>query len=173
MLFTLHMRSKGGIACHGRLRKDRRNRHIRQGRGFIMTDPSSPFEKGFRLMGAQQQLAARSLINLIEMISTSSHRYARETTSFTREALELVNEAARTRDAKALHALQQKWTETCLKYGQDQTRATMSFVEQCGLQALNVSAPISGTPTAHDDPPAKAPVTRKPATKKPKTKKED
>jgi len=104
-----------------------------------MTTPLSPFENGLRLMKAQQQLAARSLINLIEMISTTSHRYASDTTAFTQEALALMNEASQKRDPSALADLQKRWTAVCLKYGQDQTRAGMSFVEQCGLQALNAA----------------------------------
>ncbi|HEX7800495.1 MAG TPA: phasin [Asticcacaulis sp.] len=105
-----------------------------------MTSSPSPFESGLKLMEAQSQLAARSLINLIEMISTSSHRYAEDTGKFTREALELMNAAATTQDAVALAELQKRWAETCLKYGQDRTAATMHFVEQCGQQALNIAA---------------------------------
>ncbi|ESQ77754.1 phasin [Asticcacaulis sp. AC402] len=101
---------------------------------------SSPFENGLRLMEAQQQLAARSLIHLIEMISTTSHRYASETNAFTEEALDLMRDAAQTRDPAALAELQQKWAQTCLKYGQNQSRAAMTFVEQCGQQALNTAA---------------------------------
>ena len=101
---------------------------------------SSPFENGLRLMEAQQQLAARSLIHLIEMISTTSHRYAAETTSFTQEALDLMRAAAQTRDPAALAELQQKWAQTCLKYSQNQSRAATAFVEQCGQQALNTAA---------------------------------
>jgi hypothetical protein len=101
---------------------------------------SSPFENGLKLMEAQQQLAARSLINLIEMISTTSHRYASDTTSFTQEALDLMRAAAQTRDPAALADLQKTWAATCMKYGQNQSRAAMAFVEQCGLQALNTAA---------------------------------
>jgi len=100
----------------------------------------SPFESGLKMMEAQSQLAARSLINLIEMISASSHRYAEETGNFTREALSLMNEAATARDPAQVSELQKRWTETCLKYGQERTAATMQFVEQCGQQALNVAA---------------------------------
>ena len=110
-----------------------------------MSDIPSPFESGLRLMEAQQQLAARSLINLIEMISTTSSRMASETGSFTQEALDLMNEAARKHDPASLAELQQKWSALCLKYGQTQTRAAMSFVEHCGQQALNVAA-RSGQP---------------------------
>ncbi len=106
---------------------------------------SGPFESGLRMMGAQQQLAARSLINLIEMISTTSRRYAEGTSAFTREAYDLMKEAAETRDPAALAELQQKWARTCLKYGQDQTRASMTFVEQCGKQALNSAATARDT----------------------------
>ncbi len=105
-----------------------------------MSDPTSPFESGLRMMEAQQQLAARSLINLIEMVSTTSHRMASETSDFTREAVALMNEAAQKHDPASLAELQQKWSATCLKYGQTQTRAAMAFVEQCGLQALNAAA---------------------------------
>jgi len=105
-----------------------------------MTKPASPFEQGLKMMGAQQQLAARSLVNLIEMISASSHRYAQETTDFTRDALSLMQEAAKTRDPAALRELQGQWAKTCVKYGQNQTRATMNFVEQCGLQALSAAS---------------------------------
>ena len=105
-----------------------------------MTSPISPFESGLRMMEAQQQLAARSLINLIEMISTTSHRYAEDTAAFTQEAISLMNEAAVKRDPASVSELQKKWAATCLKYGQDQTKATMIFVEQCGKQALNVAA---------------------------------
>lgn len=110
------------------------------------TPGASPFESGLRMMGAQQQLAARSLINLIEMISTTSRRYAEDTQAFTRDAYELMKEASETRDPAALSELQQKWTKTCLKYGQDQTKATMTFVQNCGKQALNSAAPASGEP---------------------------
>lgn len=106
-----------------------------------MTKADSPFEQGLKMMGTQQQLAARSLVNLIGMISASSHRYAQETTAFTRDALSLMQQAAQTRDPAELRELQSQWAKTCVKYGQNQTRATMSFVEQCGLQALNASAP--------------------------------
>ncbi|HVZ30203.1 MAG TPA: phasin [Asticcacaulis sp.] len=99
-----------------------------------------PFGNPLRMMGAQQQLAARSLVNLIEMISTTSHRYAEETAAFTHDALDLMREASVTRDPSALAELQQKWAQTCLKYSQDQTRATMAFVEQCGKQALSTAA---------------------------------
>lgn len=105
-----------------------------------MTGPTSPFENGLRLMEAQSQLAARSLINLIEMISTTSHRYAQETGDFTRAALDLMNQASRQHDPASLADLQRKWSETCVKYGQNQTRAAMAFVESCGQQALNVAA---------------------------------
>lgn len=105
----------------------------------------SPFESGLRLMEAQQQLAARSLINLIAMISTTSTRMASETGDFTREALDLMNEAATRHDPAGLAEVQQKWSALCLKYGQTQTRAAMSFVEHCGQQALNVAA-RSGLP---------------------------
>ncbi len=108
-------------------------------------DGGGPFETGLRMMGAQQQLAARSLINLIEMISTTSRRYAEGTSSFTREAYDLMKEATETRDPAALAELQQKWARTCLKYGQDQTRASMTFVEQCGKQALNSAATAPDT----------------------------
>lgn len=101
---------------------------------------TGPFGNPLRMMGAQQQLAARSLVNLIEMISTTSHRYAEETTAFTRDALELMREASVTRDPGALAELQQKWAQTCLKYSQDQTRATMTFVENCGKQALSTAS---------------------------------
>ena len=107
-----------------------------------MTTPS-PFENGLRLMADQQQRAARSLINLIEMISTTSHRYAQDTTAFTQEALALMNEAAKKQDPAAIADLQKQWAATCLKYGQDQTKATMHFVEQCGKQALTVAAHVS------------------------------
>ena len=108
---------------------------------------AGPFETGLRMMGAQQQLAARSLINLIEMISTTSRRYAEDTQAFTRDAYELMKEASETRDPAALSELQQKWTKTCLKYGQDQTKATMTFVQQCGKQALNSAAPVQDDPS--------------------------
>lgn len=104
-----------------------------------MTTPSS-FENGLRLMADQQQRAARSLINLIEMISTTSHRYAEDTAAFTQEAIALMNEASAKHDAASMADLQKRWAATCLKYGQDQTRATMTFVEQCGKQALNVAS---------------------------------
>ena len=107
---------------------------------------SSPFENGLRLMEAQQQLAARSLINLIEMISSTSHRYAADTTAFTKDALELMNAAAKPQDAASLAALQKQWTETCVKYSQNQSRAAMAFVEQCGQQALNMAARKAGDP---------------------------
>lgn len=104
-------------------------------------------------MTAQQQLATRSLINLIEMVSTSSHLYAEGTGAFTREAIELMAEASRTRDPARLAELQKQWAATCVKYGQDQTRATMAFVEQFGTQALNLSAsaPASGESQTKDE----------------------
>ncbi len=105
-----------------------------------MIPTPTPFEQGLRLMEAQQQRATRSLINLIEMISTTSRRYAEDTSAFTRDAMALMNEAAAGRDTKSVSDLQKKWAETCVKYSQNQTRATMAFVEQCGLQALNVAA---------------------------------
>ncbi|ESQ81289.1 phasin [Asticcacaulis sp. YBE204] len=117
-----------------------------------MTNPDSPFEKGLKMMGAQQQLATRSLVNLIEMISTSSHRYAQETTDFTRDALSLMQEASRTRDPAELRELQSQWAKTCVKYSQNQTRATMTFVEQCGLQALNTAATTAKPPQSDDTP---------------------
>ncbi len=107
-----------------------------------MSQPPTPFEQGLRLMGAQQQLAARSLINLIEMVSTSSRRYAEETQAFARDAVELMNQAAQAHTPQDLGDLHKQWTDTCLKYGQSQTRATMAFVEQCGAQALNAAAHI-------------------------------
>ncbi|MGZ3298384.1 MAG: phasin [Asticcacaulis sp.] len=107
-----------------------------------MCPPSTPFEQGLRLMGAQQQLAARSLINLIEMISTHSQRYAEQTEAFARDAVELMGQAAQVHTPQDLGELQKKWTDTCVKYGQSQTRATMNFVEQCGAQALNAAAHI-------------------------------
>lgn len=105
-----------------------------------MSSPSNPFEQGLRLMGAQQQLAARSLINLIEMISTSSRRYAEQTEAFTRDALDLMSQATHAHSPQDLGDLHKRWADTCLKYGQNQTRATMAFVEQCGAQALNTAA---------------------------------
>ena len=107
-----------------------------------MSQPLTPFEQGLRLMGAQQQLAARSLLNLIEMVSTSSRRYTEETQAFAHDAVELMTEASRVHTPKDLGDLQKKWTDTCLKYGQSQTRATMAFVEQCGVQALSAAAHI-------------------------------
>ena len=114
-----------------------------------MTTPS-PFENGLRLMADQQQRAARSLINLIEMISTSSHRYAQDNAAFTREALALMNEATAKHDPAAMADLQKRWAATCLKYGQDQTKATMQFVEQCGKQALNVASHAQPSPKDPD-----------------------
>lgn len=108
-----------------------------------------PFEANLNMMGAQQQLAARSLINMIEMITATSQRYAQETTAFTREAFDLMKEAANTHDPAALADLQQRWTRTCVKYGQDRTRAAMTFVEQCGKQALK-SASESDSPPPKD-----------------------
>lgn len=105
-----------------------------------MPAPTSPFEDGLRLMGAQQQLVTRSLVNMIEMISASSHRYAHETGNFTREAMSLVQKAATARDPQSLTEIQNEWAKTCLKYGENQAHATMQFVEQCGLQALNIVA---------------------------------
>jgi uncharacterized membrane protein len=107
-----------------------------------MSLPPTPFEQGLRLMGAHQQLAARSLINLIEMVSTSSRRYAEDTQAFTRDAVALMGQAAQAHTPHDLGELHKKWTDTCLKYGQSQTRATMAFVEQCGAQALNAAAHI-------------------------------
>lgn len=121
-----------------------------------MSKPPSPFEAGLKLMGTQQQLAARSLVNLIEMISASSHRYAQETTDFTRDAVSLMQKATTTRDAAEIAELQNQWARTCLKYGENQTRATMQFVEQCGQQALNIAAsapdaaPLSPETTSED-----------------------
>lgn len=119
-----------------------------------MSKPQSPFEAGLKLMGTQQQLAARSLVNLIEMISASSHRYAQETTDFTRDAVSLMQKATATRDAGEIAELQNQWAKTCLKYGENQTRATMQFVEQCGQQALNIAAtsPDAETPPTETPP---------------------
>lgn len=119
---------------------------------------NGPFGNSLRLMGAQQQLAARSLVNLIEMISTTSHRYAEETAAFTHDALELMREASVSRDPATLAEVQQKWAQTCLKYSQDQTRATMAFVEQCGKQALSTAS--NGT-----EPATPAAATPKPRTR--------
>ena len=86
------------------------------------------------------------------MISTSSHRYAEGTGNFTREALELMKEASTGQDPARLAELQHRWSAMCLKYGQDQTRAAMTFVEQCGVQALNMSSQIkSATQTPPGD----------------------
>jgi len=113
-----------------------------------MTTPSSPFDKGLKMMSAQQELAARNLVNLIEMISTSSHRYAKDTTSLTQEAVDLMKEAAKTKDVTGLASLQKQWAEAVIKYGQDQTRASVSFLEQCGQQALNMASGL--TPDGED-----------------------
>ncbi|MFT3996641.1 MAG: phasin [Asticcacaulis sp.] len=125
-----------------------------------MIKPVSPFEQGLKMMGAQQQLAARSLVNMIEMISASSHRYAQETTDFTRDAISLMQQASHTRDPAELRELQSQWAKTCVKYGQNQTRATMGFVEQCGLQALSAALPkttdtATGSATDDTSPPQK------------------
>ncbi len=104
------------------------------------SSPASPFETGLRMMGAQQQLAARSLLNMIEMITSTSQSYARETSSFTRETFDLMKEAANTRDPAALAELQKRWAHTCVKYGQDQTRLAMNFVEQYGKRAIDCAA---------------------------------
>jgi hypothetical protein len=104
-----------------------------------MTTPSSPFDKGLKMMSAQQELAARNLVNLIEMISTSSHRYAKDTTALTQEAMDLMKAASQTKDVTGLAGLQKQWADAVVKYGQDQTRASVSFLEQCGQQALNVA----------------------------------
>lgn len=114
------------------------------------------FETAFKIMGATQQLATRSLINLIEMVSTNSHRLASENTAFTEEALGLMQEASQTRDPEALRKLQKRWAETCLKYGQNQTRTTMNFVEHCGLQALSVASNpnFSNAPQEEKAPPS-------------------
>jgi len=105
---------------------------------------NSPFENGLRLMEAQQQLAARSLLNLIEMISTTSTRMASDTTAFSQEALRLMNAASAARDPAALAEVQKEWAEICLKYGQNQTQASMVFLQQCGLQAINAAARPNG-----------------------------
>ena len=107
-----------------------------------MSQSPTPFEQGLRLMGAHQQLATRSLLNLIEMVSTSSRRYAEDTQAFARDTVELMGAAAKIQSPQDLTELQKKWADTCLKYGQSQTRATMAFVEQCGAQALNTAAHI-------------------------------
>ena len=97
----------------------------------------------------RSSVTARSLINMIEMISTSSHRYADTTSSFTREAGP-GQEAATMRPGLARGIATTMGPD--LKYGQDQTRATMSFVEQCGFQALNTTAKAEHVP---QDAPAK------------------
>ncbi|WAC46885.1 phasin [Asticcacaulis sp. SL142] len=99
-----------------------------------------PFEQGLKLMGAQQQLATRSLLNLVEMITASSHRYASQTTAFAEDAVRLMKEASAVRDPQGLTDLQKEWTQTCVKYSENQARTTMQFVEQCGKQALNTAA---------------------------------
>lgn len=117
-----------------------------------MNKPDAPYETGLKLMGAQQQLAARSLVNLIEMISTSSHRYAQQTAELTRDALSLMQQAATAPDAQSLSQLQTQWTAACLRYGETQARATMQFVEQCGLQALNIAATNASVSPSEETP---------------------
>lgn len=104
----------------------------------------SPFENGLRLMEAQQQLAARSLLNLIEMISTTSTRMASDTSAFSQEAMRLMTAAAAAPDPAALAEVQKQWADTCLKYGQNQTQAGVAFLQQCGLQAINAAAKTNG-----------------------------
>jgi hypothetical protein len=110
-----------------------------------MTLSSSPFDKGLKLMTAHQELAARNLVNLIEMISTSSHRYAEGTKALSEEAMRLMSEAAQTKDVTTLSGLQKQWGEAVIKYSKDQTHAGVSFLEQCGQQALDMASNITET----------------------------
>ena len=118
------------------------------------------FDHAFKVMGATQQLMARSLINLIEMISTSSHRYARDNSAFTDEALLLMQKAAAAREPDSLRELQNAWAQTCMKFSQSQTRATMGFVEQFGQQVLGTIANNPFTPlTPSPSTPVETPIT--------------
>jgi hypothetical protein len=103
-------------------------------------DNNLAFGHAFKVMGATQQLMVRSLINLIEMISTSSHRYTQGNSAFTEEALSLMQRASAAKDPESARALQKEWADTCLKFSQSQTRMTMGFVEQFGKQVLGTMA---------------------------------
>lgn len=107
--------------------------------------PENPFEKGLQMMTAQQQLAARSLVNLIEMISTSSHRYAEDTKALTQEALSLMNAAKDTKDMASLSSLHKQWADAVVKYSQDQTRTGIHFLEQCGQQAIDLASGVKNS----------------------------
>ena len=118
---------------------------------------SSAFAQSLSLMGSTQQLAARSLINLIEMISSNSHQYVQENQAFAKEAFELVQKAATVSSPDDIGAIQKSWTDTCMKYGQNQTQTTMNFIQQCGAQALSVAA--ESEPVLKPKPkPRKAPL---------------
>ena len=105
---------------------------------------------GLGLMNAQSRLAAQSLINIIEMVSTQSHLYAQNNQVFVKDALDLMTKARQVRTLEELTALQQQWTKTCLNYGRDQSDTSRNFVEQCGLQALSIAANAVKTAVEND-----------------------
>jgi hypothetical protein len=120
-------------------------------------DNSLAFGHAFKVMGATQQLMVRSLVNLIEMISTSSHRYTEGNSTFTNEALLLMQKASAARDPDSVRALQKEWADTCMKFSQSQTRMTMGFVEQFGQQVLGTIASNPFTPVEEAAAPTPAP----------------
>jgi hypothetical protein len=78
--------------------------------------------------------------------------------------MSLMQKATATRGPESLRDLQKEWAQTCMKFSQSQTRATMGFVEQFGQQVLGTIASNPFTPamSAASVPAAAEPVVKTP-----------
>lgn len=117
---------------------------------------NNPFSNSLKLMTSQHELVTRNLVNLIEMISTSSHRYAENTRTLSEEAVKLMQAASATKDIQSLGELQRQWTEAVMSYSKDQTNTGMSFLENCGKQAISLAStlrpePVQDGPEGQED----------------------
>jgi len=101
-------------------------------------------------MSSTQQLAARTLINMIDIISTRSHALSASHKAFSDVAIDLMQQASLNRDPAKLQTLQSEWAKACLTYGQSQSESYLHFVEHCGTQALKVCSDLAeNNPDSH------------------------
>jgi len=116
--------------------------------------PQNLFLNALKAMTAPQELAARNLLTLIDIISTQTTMTQDGNRQLSEKAMSLLSEAAKTRDYDGLTQLQTQWTEAVLSYSQDQTKMGVQFLEHCGQQALGMASGLShlARPASYIDP---------------------
>jgi hypothetical protein len=105
--------------------------------------PHNLFLNALKAMSAPQELAARNLLTLIDIISTQTTKSQDGNQQLSEKAMSLLSEASKTRTLEGLSQLQNQWAEAVLHYSQDQTKMGMQFLEHCGQQALGMASGLS------------------------------